>query len=89
MMNSESRPKGDLAFLVNPHPSLLEMIASIKKLHVFISPIVDIKGPDGKPITSPPQMLGGTCKTGMTKKSYFQVPDSIYQGDTYIEEFKR
>lgn len=39
-------------------------------------------------MTNPPQMLSGSCKSGMTKSSYFQVPESIYIKDEYIDKFK-
>ena len=43
----------------------------------------DRRGGDGKPITDPPNMLGGTCRSGKTKSSYFSVPNSIHTKDPY------
>ena len=33
-------------------------------------------------------MLAGTCKTGLTKSSYFNVPKSIYIDDKYEDQYK-
>lgn len=49
---------------------------------------VDERGGDGKPITKPPQLLSGTCRTGKTKSSYFSVPKSIHIEDKYQEQHK-
>ena len=50
---------------------------------------IDPRGEDGKPVTKQPNMLAGTCKSGMMKSSYFSVPDSIYSQDPYKEQYKR
>ena len=34
-------------------------------------------------------MLAGACKSGHTKSSYFSVPDSIHQKDTYKDPITR
>ena len=46
------------------------------------------KGEDGKPKTKPRNMLGGSNRTGLGKKSYIHVPESIYQKDPYKDPFK-
>lgn len=33
-------------------------------------------------------MLSGTCRSGVLKSSYFQVPETIYQKDPYQETYK-
>ena len=36
--------------------------------------MIDAKGSDGKPMTAPRQMLGGTCRSGVIKTSYIDAP---------------
>lgn len=40
-------------------------------------------------MTQPRNFLSGLNRSGMGKKGYFGVPDSIYQGDKYEDPFKR
>lgn len=47
------------------------------------------KGEDGKPKTQPRQMLPGPNRSGVLKKSFLQVPESIYQKDPYVDTFKK
>jgi hypothetical protein len=64
------------------------MMDSISKYNVICHIYSDSRGEDGKPITKPRNLLAGTNKSGVGKKSYFNVPDSIYQGDKYQDPFK-
>lgn len=63
-------------------------MGSISRYNVTHFNNPDPRGEDGKPITKPRNMLAGSNRSGMGKKGYFNVPDSIYQGDKYQDAFK-
>ncbi len=44
------------------------------------------KGEDGKPRTSPRNMLAGPNRTGVDKKAFLQTPESIYKNDPYKDQ---
>lgn len=65
------------------------MTVNINKNNVITKFILDPRGQNGKPVTQPRNFLSGLNRSGMGKKGYFGVPDSIYQGDKYEDPFKR
>lgn len=75
LLNKKSLlPKEDLLCLVNLLLLLLEMTALTRSKKVTYTHHTAKRGENGKPITNPPQMLGGPCRTGMTKSAFFHVP---------------
>lgn len=48
-----------------------------------------MKGEDGKPKTKPRNIYSGLNRTGVSKKDYMQVPESIYAKDEYVDTYKR
>lgn len=63
------------------------VLINLNNVFYFIKKI-DPKGEDGKPVTKPRNLLAGTNRSGMGKKGYFGVLDSIYKGDKYVDPFK-
>lgn len=74
MMKIKYHLEEDLDFLVSPLLSLLVMMENIKTKSVMNDLMIDAKGSDGKPMTAPRQMLGGTCRSGVIKTSYIDAP---------------
>jgi hypothetical protein len=61
---------------------------TLQKKTSYICPYKAKKGEDGKPLTKPRNMLAGSNRSGIDRKSYVSPMTSLHAGDHYLDPEK-